>query len=100
MGLFFKKHLAYTILNVILLRKLEAQREIFALRTKVNHIPANICSSKYIKTCEKCQFEMDNEHLFNCTRINQDHINYNHILNGTVLDQRNALNYINKIETE
>ena len=77
--------------------KLEAQREIFALRTKMNHIPANFCSSKNIRKCEKCQFEMDNEHLSNCTRINPDNINYNHILNGTVLDQRNALNYINKL---
>ena len=31
---------------------------------------------------------------------NENNINYNHILNGTVLEQRNAINYIveNQIE--
>ena len=43
---------------------------------------------------------MDNIHLFKCTRSNINHINYNHILNGTVLEQRNAIDYINEIYIE
>ena len=74
---------------------LKSQRQIFALRTKMNHIKANFCSSKYIEKCEKCNFEMDNIHLFKCTRRNIQNINYNHILNGTVHEQREAINYIN-----
>ena len=61
--------------------KLEAQREIFALRTKMNHIRANSCSSKDIEKCNICQCEMDNENLFKCTKKNPNNINYNHILN-------------------
>ena len=79
--------------------KLEAQRELFALRTKMNYIPANFCSSKVINKCDKCQCEMDNEHLFNCTSKNPNNITYNHILNGTIFEQRNALQYINEIQT-
>ena len=80
--------------------KLEAQRELFALRTKMNHIRANFCSSKEIEKCNKCQCEMDNEHIFKCTRRNPNDISYNHILNGTIIEQRNALNYIKEIQTE
>ena len=79
---------------------LKSQREIFALRTKMNHIKANFCSSKYIEKCNKCNFEMDNSHLFKCTRKNITNINYNHILNGTILEQRNAHNYLNEIKIE
>ena len=80
--------------------KLEAQRELFALRTKMNHIKANFCSSKEIEKCNKCQCEMDNEHLFKCTRRNPNDISYNHILNGTIIEQRYALNYMKEIQTE
>ena len=79
--------------------KLEAQRELFALRIKINHIPANFCSSKDLKKCDKCQCEMDNEHMFNCTRKNPNNITYNHILNGTIVEQRNSLKYMNQIQT-
>ena len=59
--------------------KFEAQREIFALRTKVNHIrPFFSFSSKDIETCDICQSEMDNEHLFKLTIGNQNYINYNY----------------------
>ena len=63
-------------------------------------IGANFCSSHEIEKCKKCNCELDNIHLFKCTRKNENNINYNHILNGTVLEQRNAINYIieNKIE--
>ena len=74
---------------------LKTQRLIFALRTKINHIKANFCSSKYIEKCDKYNFEMDNIHLFKCTRRNIQNINYNHILNGTVHEQREAIKYIN-----
>ena len=47
---------------------LKAQRQIFALRTKMSHVKTNFCSSKYIDKCDKCNFEMDNIHLFKCTR--------------------------------
>ena len=49
---------------------LKSQRDIFALRTKMNHIEANFCSSNDIKKCDKCNFEMDNSHLFKCIRKN------------------------------
>ena len=80
--------------------KLEAQRELFALRTKMNHIKANFCSSKEIEKCDKGQCEMDNGHLFKCTRRNPNDISYNHILNGTIIEQRYALNYMKEIQTE
>ena len=65
--------------------KLESQREIFVLRTKINHIRASFCSSKDIKTCDKCQCEVYNEHLYKYTKGNKKIINYNHISNGTVI---------------
>ena len=74
---------------------IKSQRKTFAFRTKINHIKANFVSSKDIEKCEKCHEDMDNIHLFKCTRININNINYNHILNGKVLEQRNAINYIN-----
>ena len=43
---------------------------------------------------------MDNIHLFKYTRKNIKDINYNHILNGTILEQRNAINYLNEIMIE
>ena len=74
---------------------LKPQRDIFALRTKINHIEANFCSSDKIKKCEKCHYEMDNSHLFKCIRKNENNINYNHIINGIVHGQRIANNYVN-----
>ena len=66
----------------------------------MNHIRANFCSSKDIEKCDICQCEMDNEHLFKCTKRNPNNINYNHILNGTIIEQRTALKYINEVQTE
>ena len=43
---------------------------------------------------------MDNEHLFKCTKKNPNNINYNNILNGTIVEQRTALKYINEVQTE
>ena len=79
---------------------LNSQRKIFALRTKMNHIKANFCSSKDIDKCDKCNCDIDNVHLFKCTRKNINNINYNHILNGTVLEQKNAIAYINETQTK
>ena len=62
----------------------------------MNNIEANFCSSTDIKKCEKCNFEMDNYHLFKCTRKNIKNISYEHILNGTVLEQKNAIQYLNE----
>ena len=49
---------------------LNSQRKIFALRTKINHIKANFCSSKDIDKCDKCNCDIDNVHLFKFTRRN------------------------------
>ena len=38
--------------------------------------------------------------IFKCTRMNINNINYNHILNGTVLEQRNDNNYIKEFHKE
>ena len=66
----------------------------------MNHIKANFCSSNAIEKCQKCKCDLDNIHLFKCTRKNENNITYNHILNGTVLEQRIALNYINETQIE
>ena len=80
--------------------KLRTQIKLFALRAKINHIKANFCSSREIEKCNKCQCEIDNEHLFKCTRTNLNDINYKNILNGTITEQRDALNYIKEVQTE
>ena len=79
---------------------LTIQRNMFAWRIKMTNIREKICSSKEIKKCEKCNCDLDNNHLFKCTRNNENNINYNQILNGTILEQRNAINYIieNKLD--
>ena len=59
---------------------LKSQRQIFALRTKIKQIKANFCSSKHIEKFNRHNFEMDNSHLFKCTRKNMKNISYNHIL--------------------
>ena len=65
-------------------------------KTKMNHIRANFYSSKDIDKCEKCNCDIDNVHLFKFTRRNiKKNINYNHISNGTVLEQKDAIDYIN-----
>ena len=79
---------------------LKSQREIFALRTQMNHIPANFCSSSQVQKCEKCNADMNNYHLFQCTRKNINSITYHHILNGNILEQKIALKYMNENETE
>ena len=80
--------------------KLKAQRKLFALRTKMNHIKANFCSSQEIEKSNKCQCEIDNEHLFKCKRTNPNYISYKNILNGTIIQQRDGLNYIKEVQTE
>ena len=64
----------------------------------MNHIPANFCSSSQVQKCEKCNSEMNNFHLFECTRKNINNITYNHILNGNILEQKIALKYMNENE--
>ena len=75
---------------------LKLHRNIFALRTKINHIRTNFCSSKDIETCYKCNGDMDNVHLFKCTRTNINNINYTHILNKIVLGPKNAIAFFNE----
>ena len=70
---------------------LDSQRKIFALRSKMNNIEANFCSTNKIKKCDKCNIEIDNYHLFKCTRQNMKNITYDHILHGNVLEQKNAI---------
>ena len=53
----------------------------------MNQIEANFYSSKF-KICMKCNSRMDNAYLFECIRKGK--FNFNHILNGIVIDQRNA----------
>ena len=65
----------------------------------MNNIEANFCPSSQIKKCEKCYENMDNYHLFKCSRKNIKNITYEHLLNGTVLEQKNALFYLNEKET-
>ena len=62
----------------------------------MNHIKANFCSSTQVEKCDKCNFEIDNYHLFKCTRINTKNITYDHILNGTILEKKNALQYLHE----
>ena len=72
--------------------KFEAQRHLFALKTKINHIKANFFSSKKINFfLINVKSEMINEHLFKCTRRNPNDISYNHILNGTILEKKKCL---------
>ena len=66
----------------------------------MNQIEANFCTSSKIKICENCNFKMDNFHLFKCTRNNINNITNDQILNGTVLEQKNAIEYLNEIEDE
>ena len=75
---------------------LQYQREIFALRAQINHIPANFDSSSQVQKCLKCNSAMNNQHLFKCTRLNIKNTTYDHILNGNILQQQNALKYINQ----
>ena len=79
---------------------LNSQRKIFALRSKMNQIEANFCTSSKIKICENCYLKMNNFHFFKCTRNNKNNITYDQILNGTVLEQKNAIEYLNEIEDE
>ena len=61
----------------------------------MNHIPANFCSSKDIKKCDKCQYEMDNEHLVWCKYMNEEsEFKYMNILNGDLEDKINTYKQI------
>ena len=43
---------------------------------------------------------MDNEYLLICLKRDPNNVKLNHIMNGTVFEQRNALNYRNESQTE
>ena len=77
---------------------LTTQREIFALRIQMNHIQANFCSSSQVQNCEKCKLALDNYHLFKCTRKNSNNITYEDVLNGNILEQKNAIKYLHEGE--
>ena len=66
----------------------------------MNNIEANFCSSTKIKKCDKCNLEIDNYHLCKCTRQNMKNITYDHILHGNVLEQKNAIQYLNENEVK
>ena len=77
---------------------LTTQREIFALRIQMNHIPANFCSSSQVQNGEKCEMALDNYHLFKCTRKNTNNITYEDVLNGNILEEKNAMKYLHEGE--
>jgi hypothetical protein len=77
---------------------LTTQREIFALRIQMNHIQANFCSSSQVQNCEKCKLALDNYHLFQCTRKNTNNIKYEDVLNGNILEQKNAIKFLHEGE--
>ena len=56
----------------------------------MNQIKANFCSRTKIPICDQCQNEIDNYLLFKCIREtkNSRNLNYNHVLNGTILEQK------------
>ena len=64
----------------------------------MNDLKANFCSTKDIEKCSKCTLDLDNVHLFRCTNEfeNIEHLNYNHILNGTLIEQEKALKFLNR----
>ena len=51
-------------------------------------------ASSQIEKCKKCDIEMDNYHLFKYTWKNPIKLTYEHVLNGTILEQKNAIQYI------
>ena len=78
------------------------QRQLFALRSQMNNIKANFCSRTKIPICDQCENEIDNNHLFKCMRETKNikNINYNHILNGTILQKKSAIEFLNRMDQE
>lgn len=66
----------------------------------MNNLEAYFCSSAKIKKSDKCSLEIDNYHLFKCTRQNIKNITYDHILHGNILEQKNAIQYLNENEVK
>ena len=66
----------------------------------MNHIKANFCSRTQIEQCNICCEDLNNDHIFKCTREgrNFNNINYNHILNGTLIQQKQGIEVLNTME--
>ena len=56
----------------------------------MNHIKAIFCSKTQIEQCNICRHDLNNDHIFKCTReeSNFNNINYNHNFNGTLIQQK------------
>ena len=68
----------------------------------MNRIKANFCSRTQIEQCNICHHDLNKDHLFKCTREGRtfNPINYNHILNGTLLQQIQGIEFLNTMEKE
>ena len=76
----------YLLPNAIL--KIDEQRGIFALRNRMNNIPANFCSSEENKERCKCGNIETNEHIYNCIYLNGESVETPF---GTVIEMKSIL---------
>ena len=64
----------------------------------LQHHDRNFYSSSQVQNCEICKLALDNYHLFKCTRKNTNNITYEDLLNGNILEQKNAIKYLHEGE--
>ena len=81
----------YLLPNAVL--KIDEQRGIFALRNRMNNIPANFCSSEENKERCKCGNIETNEHIYNCIYLNGESVEtpFEKIYEGTVIEMKSIL---------
>ena len=87
---------SYLLPNHIL--TLSEQREIFAYRSRMNNLKYNFPGTNDQEQC-KCQNQLTNEHLYQCTLLNNNEIPdlpYENIFNGTIQDQKKIIHILNK----
>ena len=72
---------------------IEDQRMIFALRNKMNTLPANFCRRKENKEKCVCGENEENEHIYNCRLLYDEEAeeSYEKIYNGTTRSQEKVL---------
>ena len=80
--------------------KLEEQRNIFSLRSRMNELKTNFSRNHNIKSkycLNECGKELDNEDLTWCHEINTDSdYRYLHLLNGTLNEKIEIFKQINR----
>ena len=80
--------------------KLEEQRSIFSLRSRMNELKSNFSRNKTLKIeycLNICGMEIDNEHMTWCPHINTTNdYKYINLLNGTLRDKIETFKQINK----